>query len=77
MLGALEGEISVLKTLLGKRPTDLKTEGNLFEILSVFETTLKSSGVEEAASLQSPLAQRAWISSVLLPYKNAIENLAP
>ena len=77
MLGALEGEISGLKALVGKRPTDLKTEGNLFEIVSFFEAVLKSSGVEEAANLQAPVAQRAWISSVLLPYKNAIENLAP
>ena len=77
MLGALEGEISGLKALIGKRSSELKTDGNLFEIVSIFENWLKSSGVEEAAKLQAPLAQRAWISSVLLPYKSAIENLAP
>ena len=38
MIGALEGEVLVLKALVGKRPTDLKTEGNLFEIVSTFET---------------------------------------
>ncbi len=77
MLGALEGDISGLKALLGKRPTGLKVEGNLFEIVSNFEKILKLSGAEESATAQSPLAQRSWLSSVLLPYKNAIENLAP
>ena len=48
MLGALEKEISVLKALVEKN-TDLETDGNLFEIVSTFETFLKTSGAAEAA----------------------------
>ena len=76
MIGALEGEISVLKALVGKRPTELKAEGNLFEIVSTFETILISSGAEEAALKNLPLASRTWLGSVLLPYKKAIDVLA-
>ncbi len=76
MIGALEGEISVLKALVGKRPTDLQVEGNLFEVVSTFESMLKLSGVEEASISKMPLASRTWLGSVLLPYKKAIDVLA-
>ena len=76
MLGALEGEVSVLKALIGKRPTEMETDGNLFEIVSTFETILKLSGAEEAAVSKLPLASRTWLGSVLLPYKKAIDVLA-
>ena len=77
MLGALEKEISVLKALVGKRPTDLDTDGNLFEIVSTFETVLKMSGAAEAAvSRKMPLASRTWLGGVLQPYKKAIDVLA-
>ena len=76
MIGALEGEISLLKALVGKRPTEIKAEGNVFEILSTFETILTLSDAEEAATLKLPLASRTWLGSVLLPYKKAIDVLA-
>ena len=76
MIGALEGEISVLKAIVGKRPTELKAERNLFEIVSTFENILTLSGAEEAAVSKMPLASRTWLGSVLLPYKKAIDVLA-
>ena len=63
----------MLKALVGKRPTELKAEGNVFEIISTFETILISSGAEEAATLNLPLASRTWLGFVLLLYKKAID----
>ena len=77
MIGALSGDIAVLKALIGKRSSDLESDGNIFEILTTFEKVLKTSGVELAAKANTPMATRALLTTVLAPYKAAIQNLGP
>ena len=74
MLGAINGEVTTLKALVGPRTEAFENQGNVFEILSSFLDTFKMSGVQAAVERKSALIRMEEFITTLLPYRSSIEQ---
>ena len=74
MLGAINGEVATLKSLVGSRSDAFENQGNIFEILSSFTDIFNLSGVQTSVQRKSALVRMEEFITTLLPYRSSIEQ---